>query len=155
MMECGIIEKTARTLAQFGEKTFRVGAKPLISFSGSDFDEATPGSKFSLAKSMFLDFFRGGAASEIDVEGLQWMISFAAGEDGNDYGNDNKIVRMRCWRIITRRSGQRLPRVEVEEMGPRIDWKLGRVREADEGMAKQALKMAKGAEVSLCHGKFN
>jgi len=53
---------------------------------------------------------------------------------------------MRVWRIVTKRSGQRLPRVEVEEMGPRIDFRLGRVREADEGMMKEALKRAKGTE---------
>ena len=145
MMECLVQEDSARTLSQLGSTKCRVGVKPLVSFSGTQFDDPA-GGNFALAKSIFLDFFRGGEAREVDVEGLQWMINFAAAEDEWD-GSKREIVRMRCWRLITKRSGQKLPRVEVEEMGPRIDFKLGRVRKAGEGMMKEALKKAKGVEV--------
>ena len=151
MMECLVQENSARTLSQFGSAKFRVGAKPLISFSGVQFDDPAS-SNFTLAKSVFLDFFRG-EATEVDVEGLQWMINFAAGEEEWD-GGKRDIVRMRCWRLITKRSGQKLPRVEVEEMGPRIDFKLGRVRIADDGTVKEALKKAKGAEVRVSVGNL-
>ena len=151
MLECGVEQETARTLAQFGGAKCRVGTKPLLSFSGTQFEEPVEGGaggKFALAKSMFLDFFRGGVTKEVDVEGLQWMISFAAADDEVEGGAKREMVYMRSWRIVTKRSGQKVPRVEVEEMGPRIDFRLGRMREADEGMMKDALKRAKGTEAS-------
>ena len=147
MME-GIVEQsTARTLSQFGGAKCRVGMKPLLSFSGTQFDEDSGASKFTLAKSMFTDFFRGGEAKEIDVEGLQWMVSFTAAEEAGE-GEKREMVYMRCWRLVTKRSGQRLPRVEVEEMGPRINFRLGRIRQADEGMLKEAQRRSTTAEVS-------
>ncbi|MCJ1421771.1 rRNA-binding ribosome biosynthesis protein rpf2 [Xylographa parallela] len=145
MMEGIVQQSTARTLSQFGGPKCRVGTKPLLSFSGTQFDEDGGGSKFTLAKSMFTDLFRGGEAKEMDVEGLQYLISFAAAEESGE-GKTRDMIYMRCWRLVTRRSGQRLPRVEVEEMGPRIDFKLGRVREAEEGTWKEAHKQARTSE---------
>ena len=56
---------------------------------------------------------------------------------------------MRVYRIVTRRSGQKVPRVEVEEIGPRCDFRIGRVREADEGMWKEAMKKWKMGEAKV------
>ena len=146
MMEGIVIQNTARTLSQFGGAKCRVGTKPLLSFSGTQFDEDGGASKFTLAKSMFTDFFRGGEAKELDVEGLQCMISFAAAERSDD-GGTSDMIYMRCWRVVTKRSGHRLPRVEVDEMGPRIDFRLGRIQEADEAVLKEARKRAGTSEV--------
>ncbi|MCJ1408946.1 rRNA-binding ribosome biosynthesis protein rpf2 [Ptychographa xylographoides] len=147
MLEGCVQEGSARTLSQFGGPKCRVGTKPLLSFSGTAFEEGGGSSKFQVAKSMFVDFFRGGEAKEVDVEGLQMMISFAAVEEDSAGGEGKReMVHMRVWRIVTKRSGQRLPRVELEEMGPRIDFRLGRMQEADEGMMKEALKKAKTSE---------
>ncbi|MCJ1323275.1 rRNA-binding ribosome biosynthesis protein rpf2, partial [Xylographa vitiligo] len=145
MMEGFVQQSTARTLSQFGGAKCRVGTKPLLSFSGTQFDEDGGESKFTLAKSMFIDFFRGGEAKEVDVEGLQCIISFAAAEESGD-GEKRDLIYMRCWRLVTKRSGQRLPRVEVEEMGPRIDFRLGRMQEADEAMLKEAQKRGRTSE---------
>ncbi|KAI4154361.1 MAG: hypothetical protein LQ341_000384 [Variospora aurantia] len=143
MLEVHVVKDTARTLAQFKSEKCKVGLKPLLSFSGTQF--ASPVSnQHTLAKSMFTDFFRGGESSTVDVEGLQLMINFAAGEDAQD-GSSAKI-RMRCWRIITKRSGQRVPRIEVEEMGPRIDFTMGRMKEAETGVWTEAMKKPKGVE---------
>lgn len=150
MIECLVQQDTARTLAQFKGAKCKVGVKPLISFSGSQFeDPVSEGSEgeFALAKSIFLDFFRGGEAKEVDVEGLQWMINFAAAEEELEDGLRRKMVYMRCWKLVTKRSGQKLPRVEVEEMGPRIDFKIGRVRNAEQVVLREAMKKAKGTEV--------
>ena len=144
-------QDTARTLSQFGGVKCRVGVKPLLSFSGTQFEDPVGeggGGKFALAKSMFLDFFRGGEAKEVDVESLQWMINFSAAEEEGEEGT-REMVYMRCWRLVTKRSGQKLPRVEIEEMGPRIDFKLGRVRDAEEGILKDAMRRSKGTEVSF------
>ena len=70
------------------------------------------------------------------------MISFAAVEsDGSDVKTE--MVCMRVWRIITKRSGTKVPRVELEEVGPRIDFRLGRVQTADADMLKEAMRKDK------------
>ncbi|KAI4177968.1 MAG: hypothetical protein LQ343_000052 [Gyalolechia ehrenbergii] len=143
MLEVYIVKDTARTLSQFKSEKCKVGLKPLLSFSGTPF-ESPVANHYTLAKSIFTDFFRGGESLNVDVEGLQMMINFAAGEDAQD-GSPAKI-QMRCWRIITKRSGQRVPRVEVEEMGPRIDFTIGRTKEAEGSQWKEAMKKSKGVE---------
>ena len=149
MLEVGVVEGGARGLRQFmgggGGGGWRVGVKPMLSFSGTAF-ESPVANGYTLAKSLFVDFFRGGEAREVDVEGLQLLISFFAGEEGP--GGEKPVIQMRCWRIVTRRSGGggRVPRVEVVEVGPRIDMRVGRVREAQEGMWKEAMRRGKGGE---------
>lgn len=146
MMELYVVQDTARTLIQFKGEKCRIGVKPLLSFSGMCFESPVP-NQYTLAKSIFVDFFRGGETRTIVVEGLQLMISFFAGEDGQE--GQSAQIHMRCWKIITKRSGQRMPIVEVEEIGPRIDFKIGRIKEADETLRKEAMKKAKGTEVSF------
>ena len=146
MLEVFVNPDTARTLKQFKGEKCKTGLKPLLSFSGTPFDSPTPNA-YTLAKNLFSDFFRGSEVKEIDAEGLQLMIHFTAGEEGP--AGDKPEMQMRCWRIITKKSGQKVPRVEVEEMGPRLDFRVGRVREADADTWKQALKRAKGTEVCL------
>ena len=151
MLECTVLPDTARLIQQFGGPTARVGIKPMLSFSGPQFEDPTSetgrANKFALAKSLFIDFFRGETAKDIDVEGLELMISFAASEDGLESGKKREVVHMRVWRVITKRSNQRLPRVELEEMGPSLDFVLGRVKEPDNAMLKESLKRAKSIEV--------
>jgi len=148
MLELFVAKDTARTLQQFKGEKCKTGVKPMLSFSGVQFDH--PGSdEYTLAKSLFVDFFSGGETLAIDVEGLQLLISFAAGEDAED--GSRAQIHMRCWRILTKRSGQKLPRVEIEEIGPRIDFGIGRSRGADGGIMKEALKQAKGTQVWLTH----
>ena len=146
MLEIYVRPETARTLKQFKGEKCKTGIKPLLSFSGTPFDSPTPNA-YTLAKNLFTDFFRGREVKEIDVEGLQLMISFTAGEEGADGGNPS--IQMRCWRIMTRRSGQKVPRVEIEEMGPRLDFRVGRLQEADGDAWRESLKRAKGMEVRL------
>lgn len=144
MMELYVVQESARTLVQFKGQKCGIGVKPLLSFSGPQFESPTT-NQYTLAKSMFVDFFRGGESQTIDVEGLQLLISFFVGEDGPE--GQPPQIHMRCWRIVTKRSGQKMPRVEVEEIGPRIDFTVGRIKEADEAMRKEAMKIAKGSEV--------
>lgn len=144
MMEVYVVEDTARTLIQFKGDKCKFGVKPMLSFSGSQF-ESPIANQYTLAKSMFIDFFRGGETQTIDVEGLQLLISFLVGEDGPE--GQAAQIHIRCWKIVTKRSGQKVPRVEVEEIGPRMDFRVGRIKEADETLRKEAMKKSKGSEV--------
>ena len=122
-----------------------MGVKPMLAFSGTAWEDPSK-SDYGLAKSMFVDFFRGAETSEVDVEGLQMLINFSIAEEGDKVFKP--VIQMRCYKIVTKRSGSQVPKVEVEEMGPRIDFKVGRYREAEKEVMKQAMKRSRVMEVS-------
>ena len=49
-------------------------------------------------------------------------------------------VLFRSYRIILKKSGTRIPRVELEEIGPSIDWVLRRSQLASDDLFKTACK---------------
>jgi len=141
MLELLVQPETLRTLSQFkNERKATVGLKPMVCFAGRAFESPVPDA-YTLAKSVLLDFFKGPDVPSVDVEGLQYLIQIAAGEEG-----DKPLIHVRSYMIRTKRSGQKLPRVEVEEMGPRIDFAVGRIKEAEEAVMKEALKTPKAGE---------
>jgi ribosome production factor 2 len=143
MLELYINADTFRTLQQFKNKKPSIGLKPLISFHGTVFEDPNQ-TKYTLAKSLFIDLFKGQDATEVDVEGLQYLISLSAEEPTDELPNPQ--IKLRFYLLRTKRSGQKLPRIEVEEMGPRMDFTLGREMFPDPDMLKQALKTPKGSE---------
>ncbi|KAF1346860.1 Brix domain-containing protein [Delphinella strobiligena] len=143
MMEMHIDPETFRSLSQFKNAKARVGLKPLISFSGTAFDSPTANA-YTQAKSLLMDFFKGEDTANVDVEGLQYMIHVSVPEEVENEAAPK--IQFRTYMIKTKKSGQSLPRVEVEEMGPRIDFRVGRVREADSDMLKEAMRKPKGTE---------
>ena len=141
-----VVEETMRTLRQFGGKKAALGLKPLLSFSGSAFESPTPNA-YTLVKSVFVDLFKGPDVKSVDVEGLQYLIHFSVGEE--EVEGVKPVVRMRCYLLKTKKSGTNLPKVEVEEMGPRIDFRVGRIREADADMWKESMRKPKSQEVRV------
>ncbi|EHL02444.1 putative Ribosome production factor 2 like protein [Glarea lozoyensis 74030] len=135
MLELYLDPDSFRKLAQFKNKKCAVGLKPMLLFAGTPFESPVT-NEYTLAKSFFTDFFKGEPADKVDVEGLH------AREEVD--GEETKpSIHLRVYLIRTKRSGQKLPRVEVEEMGPRMDFRVGRVKEADESMLKEALRKAR------------
>ncbi|PVH87577.1 ribosome biogenesis protein-like protein [Cadophora sp. DSE1049] len=144
MLELYLEAETFRTLAQFKNKKCAVGLKPMLLFSGTPFESPVT-NEYTLVKSFFTDFFKGEPADKVDVEGLQYMVSISA-RDTVDGEEVKPKVHLRIYLIRTKRSGQKLPRVEVEEMGPRMDFRVGRVQEADESVLKEAMKRARTSQ---------
>jgi ribosome production factor 2 len=159
MLELNLDADSFRRISQFRTQKFAVGLRPMLVFAGTAFESPVT-NEWTLAKSMLVDFFRGDSASagadKIDVEGLQYVVVVSADEpsgarqqghgapsSGNDDPASAPVVRLRVYLIRTKRSGQRLPRVEVEEMGPRMDFRIGRVRQPDQDMLKEAMKKSK------------
>ena len=149
MLELYLDADSFRTLAQFKTRKWAVGLRPMLLFAGTAFESPVP-NEYTLARSLFLDFFHGAPADKVDVEGLQWIVSISAEEVATGAEADDAVarppIRLRVYLIRTQRSGHRLPRVEVEETGPRMDFRIGRMREADEAVMKEALKKAKTSE---------
>lgn len=147
MLELHLDPDTFRRIEQFKTRKCAVGLRPMVLFAGAAF-ESPVANEFTLVKSLLLDFFRGEPADKIDVEGLQYIVSVTA-EDLVSAAADadaKPVVRLRVYLIRTKRSGHKLPRVEVEEMGPRMDFRVGRLREADDAMLKEAMRKPRGGE---------
>ncbi|KAI9731955.1 MAG: rRNA-binding ribosome biosynthesis protein rpf2 [Cirrosporium novae-zelandiae] len=144
MMEFLVVEGSLRTMGQFGGgRKASVGAKPLLAFQGAIWEDQS-NATYTQAKSLLLDFFRGEEVQTIDVEGLNFFIAISTGESVMD--QPSPLIRLRVYLIKTKRSGQRLPRVELEEMGPRVDLRIGRIKEPEEAVMREALKKPKGTE---------
>ncbi|PMD26772.1 Brix-domain-containing protein [Hyaloscypha hepaticicola] len=144
MLELYLDPDSFRRLNQFKNKKCAVGLKPMLLFAGTPFENPVS-DEYTMVKSFFTDFFKGEPADKVDVEGLQYIVSISA-RDIVDGEESKPSVHLRIYLIRTKRSGQKLPRVEVEEMGPRMDFRIGRVKEADEDTMKEALKRAKTSQ---------
>ncbi|KAK4105311.1 Brix-domain-containing protein [Parathielavia hyrcaniae] len=152
MLEFYLDGQTFRSLTQFKNEKVPVGTRPLMVFAGTAFESPVPNA-FTMAKSMLIDFFRGEISDKIDVEGLRYCVVVTADEPtasetagGDDPAAARPVLRLRVYTIRTKRSGQKLPRVELEEHGPRMDFRLGRIQEPDDAMLKEALRKAKTNE---------
>lgn len=156
-----LIAENYKTLSDFRKQTFAIGVKPMFSFQGSAFDTVPV---YKHVKSLFLDFFRGTVTDLQDVAGLQHVISVSIQGDFQD-GEALPNVLFRVYKLKTYRSeqgGRKLPRVELEETGPRLDFKIGRVHSPSAEMEKDAhkrakqldLKMAKNVETDLMGDKL-
>ncbi|ORY60170.1 Brix domain-containing protein [Pseudomassariella vexata] len=140
MLELHLDPENFRRISQFKGRKVVVGLRPMMVFSGTAFDSPVE-NEYTRAKSMFIDFFKGEVSDKIDVEGLSYIVAISADEPT---GNEVKpAIHLRVYTISTKRSGQRLPRVEIEECGPRMDFRVGRMQEPDEAMWKEALKKPK------------
>ncbi|KAK5117663.1 hypothetical protein LTR62_005086 [Meristemomyces frigidus] len=146
MIELSVIPETMRTLSQFKNEKTATGLKPLLSFSGSAFDSPTANA-YTLAKSVLLELFKGPDVAEIDVEGLQYMLHFSVDEEDDSSSDSKPQIHLRSYLLKTKKvPNSNLPRVEVEEMGPRIDFRVGRIQEADPDMMKEAMRKPKTSE---------
>lgn len=165
MAELHIDAAEFRSLSQFRTAKVPIGLRPLLVFAGSPFDSPLPGSEHELVRSLLTDFFRGEEAPRVDVEGLRYVVCISAEGDAaassqpqpataSSTGPSSTAasalagkppIRIRSYLIHTKRSAssRRLPRVEVEEMGPRLDFRVGRTKHADEATMKEALKTAR------------
>jgi ribosome production factor 2 len=141
MLELNLDPDSLRLLSQFKNKKCAVGLKPMLLFSGTPFESPIP-NEYTMAKSFFTDFFKGEPAEKVDVEGLQYLVSIAA-RDTVDGEEAKPKIHLRVYLIKTKKSGQKLPRVEVEEMGPRMDFRIGRMKDAEEAMLKEAMRKAR------------
>jgi len=113
-----------------------VGLKPAIVFTGDVNFEATK--ETQVLKNFLLDFFRGEDLDELDVPTLDRVIVLSLHADG-------KALSFRQYRPRWMRSKAHplLPRVELDEIGPRMEWTLRRSQLASDELAKAALRRSR------------
>ena len=111
-----------------------LGSKPCMVFLGDRF-ETEPAMK--LAKNILMDIFRGRPATRVNLKGVDRVIICTALQ--------NKVLFRQC-AIKYKKSGTRMPKVELHEMGPSFDFTLGRHQEAPSDVKKQAYAKPKGGK---------
>lgn len=119
--------------------TIGVGMRPMMLFAGSTWADTTS-TVYPMIKSMLLDLFAGEETDKVDVEGLQYILMVAAEEPTDGVP---PVIHLRWYKIRTKKSGQKLPRVELDEVGPKFDFRIGRIRAADPSVLREATKQGK------------
>ncbi|KPI36229.1 uncharacterized protein AB675_8895 [Cyphellophora attinorum] len=127
-----------------------VEMKPMILFAGSQWEDESSSERaavFRTLRSQLLDLFQGEEIPSVDVAGLQHVLMIAAGEGANNNSRilddpaDKPVIHLRWYKVNTKKStSPKVPRVELESVGPIFDFRVGRFREADESVMKEAMK---------------
>lgn len=134
MVEVGV-EKYVPMSEFKGEKNFD-GNKPCLVFNGHAW-EGQP--NFTKLKSVFIDIFRGAVVPSVNLAGLDHVISFTVGEDDD-------TIYLRHYKVHLKKSGSRLPLVDLAEIGPAIDLKIRRTQWAADDLMKEALRQPKATQ---------
>jgi len=109
-----------------------IGSKPCFSVIGSEFHNDE---KYSLAANLIIDFFRGPIVDHINLKGLEHVISLSVSGNGN--------LQFRHYAIIMKKSGTRVPVVELKEIGPSIDFVWRRHQFGAEDLRKETFFIPK------------
>jgi len=86
---------------------------------------------FKRAANLLTDSFKGETVDNVRLQGLEMVISFTAVQDR---------ILFRVYRTYLKKSGTRIPRVELAEVGPCMDLKFGRNKLASDDLLKTAMK---------------
>lgn len=126
MVEVGIMNYKA--LSDFKNAKISSGTKPCMVFCGTDFEDVE---EYKKLKNILIDFFRGVEATDVRLQGFEHALLFTA-VDGN--------ILIRSYRIMMKKSGTKVPLVELEEIGPSMTLVLRRNRFASADLMKRACK---------------
>mmetsp|Transcript_6765 Transcript_6765/g.10553 ORF Transcript_6765/g.10553 Transcript_6765/m.10553 type:complete len:304 (+) Transcript_6765:29-940(+) len=108
-----------------------MGSKPCFLFNGDEFEN---NAQLAKLKNLILDFFRGMQVSLVNLAGLDHIIVCTA-VDGK--------VHFRHYAIRLKKSGGKLPRVELEEVGPLFDFSIRRCKFASDDLYKASTRVPK------------
>jgi len=117
-----------RSASEFDVPKATLGTKPCLVFQGEKF-QTDP--TFKRAANLLTDSFKGETVDNVRLQGLEMVISFTAVQDR---------ILFRVYRTYLKKSGTRIPRVELAEVGPCMDLLFGRNKLASDDLMKTALK---------------
>ncbi|KAI9489212.1 brix domain-containing protein 1 [Zychaea mexicana] len=133
MYELGVEHLTP--LSEIKGPKCSLGLKPLMVFNGDKFES---NETFKSLKNYFLDFFNGELVDAVDLQGLEYVMSFTAAPE-----TDNNKIFVRSYLVQMKKSGTRTPRVELEEMGPMMDLVVRRTELPKSDIWKKAVRVPK------------
>ncbi|KAI9595463.1 Brix domain-containing protein [Syncephalis fuscata] len=124
------------SMSDFKTKKCASGMKPCLIFNGDLFEQQE---EYMKLKNLLLDFFQGEKADAVNLEGLEHVIVVTAGPMPSPTTMGR--IFLRVYTVQLRKSGTKLPRVELEEMGPSMDFTIRRTQFAPDELMKQALRV--------------
>lgn len=131
MLEVGIDKyKSIEALGGGRKASPQPGSKPCFAFIGEQFDRNP---MFRHFKELIVDFMRGEVIETINLIGLDRVYLCVAVKD--------KVVFKHC-AIRFKKSGTKVPRVELVEVGPSMDMVIRRNREPSDDLRKEAMRAA-------------
>ncbi|XP_046977942.1 ribosome production factor 2 homolog [Vanessa cardui] len=130
MIELGA--ENFKAMSDFHNMKVLAGIKPCLLFNGPVWEL---NQDLKRLKSLFTDFFYREKVESVRLQGLEHVLSFSATDDG--------MIYLRSYRIHLKKSGQRTPRIELEEIGPSVDFKLRRTKLASADLFKEACRIPK------------
>lgn len=133
MIEFGV--ENYKGLKEFKVEKISSGLKPLLIFNGELFES---NHEYGRIKNLLVDMFLREEVQKIRLQGLEHVLSFTAVE--------NKIL-LRSFRVLLKKSNTKIPRIELEEIGPRANLVCRRNKFASEDLFKRACKKPKALKV--------
>ncbi|KAK7865821.1 hypothetical protein R5R35_001279 [Gryllus longicercus] len=133
MIELGV--NNFKNIETFKTEKVSYGTKPCLLFCGDEFEYNF---EYQRLKSLLIDLFQYEVMEFVRLQGIQHVIMFTATKD---------TIYMRSYRILFKKSGSRTPRVELEEIGPSLDFNMRRTKLASEDLYKLACKKPKELKV--------
>lgn len=148
MQEFGVqdykgISSFPRTVAESS-----LGSKPLVVFQGASFETDE---RMKRVKSLLLDWFSGPRPEKILLSGLDQVVvcsapESTAGSASGESAASTPPVLVRRYHLQFLKSGSKLPRVELHELGPQFTLTTDRVKEPEKDRWKQSIKVPKAAK---------
>ena len=114
-------------------RTKGIGSKPMVVFTGDQWESDTT---YQRIQSLLLDMFRGTKVEKLALKALDHVISCTV-VDGNIY--------IRVYTVRFKKSGSKVPHVELANMGPFWDLSLRRTRLASDDLWKLACRQPKAS----------
>ncbi|PSC75116.1 ribosome production factor 2-like protein [Micractinium conductrix] len=133
VVEFGVVRHRPVQAFGGGAALAQLGNKPCFVFVGDVF-EADP--VMRQVKSLLLDYFRGRQVESINLAGLD-RVMFVTQHP------ETKHVLLRQYTVKYKKSGTRVPRTELTEMGPSLDLEVRRTRQPPVDLEKEACKQPK------------
>eukprot|EP00873_Tetraselmis_striata_P021920 jgi/Tetstr1/442184/TSEL_030335.t1 len=128
MVEFGVEAFTGITAFGGANAKIQLGNKPMFVFAGEQFENDP---QYRMVKSLLLDTFRGIEVDNINLKGLDSVI-FVTVAGGR--------VLFRNYAVGMRKSGSRVPRVELTPAGPSMDLSVRRTRVPPTDVEREAMK---------------
>ncbi|KAL5741000.1 hypothetical protein ACOSQ2_030180 [Xanthoceras sorbifolium] len=110
----------------------QVGSKPFICFIGEGFENVE---ELKHLKEVLIDLLKGEVIENLNLAGVDRAYVCTA-------ISSNKVFFTHC-ALRLKKSGSVVPRMELVEIGPSMDFVIRRHRLPNEGLRKEAMKMAK------------
>lgn len=135
MVELAI--KDFRGLNDFKVEKISAHVKPCVIFNGYKWKLTE---ELRRLRNLLLDLFHKEPVSAIRLQGIEHVISFTVADDLTIY--------MRSYKILLKKSGQKTPRIELEEIGPSVNFGIRRTKIASKDLYKAALRKPAALKVT-------